>query len=340
MRTFINICISSAALILGNGYALAQESNPPPKPPDMTLVPQESRPLYSNVRPEDLTKAQNEARELAQQITSTMRVTSTPAELETARGSIAVRSGYAIANKALAADRDAVLKALGVDLQKSGSLYVFVSKSMPENLLRSYMKEGMWAGAQLVVRGIPENQDIGTYIREQVSNLVQNKGAGAVLSIDPRLFDAYAIDVVPTIVYSEWNESSSLCATQTTIPLSDSNLVYTRCDQAPASAYWKVSGAVNIAWALSEFESNGAINVKAFKAAMSKGPNKSYDGRDQVPYDGDWSKEAGIEETNMLRAQAAAIVGANPNLKIFETSRGPAVGPSVLTVLPEKEGPK
>ena len=318
--------------------AVAQPAIAPPKPPDLTLVPQDARPLYLDASSNDLTKIQNEARELARQITSTMRVTPSKTELElAAKSNPVLRSGTAIANEALAADRDAVLKALGLDLTKTGSLYVFVSKSMPESLLRSYMKEGMWAGAQLVVRGIPENQDIGEYIKEQVASLVQNKGAGAVLTIDPRLFDAYAVDLVPTIVYSEWNETIGLCLDQTSVSISDTQLTYARCGQAPPNAYWKVSGAVNIAWALSEFEANGATNVKAFKTAMNRGPSKSSDGKVQVPYAGNWATEAGIEETNLLRAQANSIVGANPGLRIIETTRGPAVGPSVLTVIPEKD---
>ncbi len=339
MLKFIALVLTG--LLLPSGLVFAQSSTAPSKPPDLTLVPQEARPLYLDASPEDLTKIQNDARELARQITSSMKVTPTKSDLETAAKSMPIlRSGTAIANQALAADRDAVLKALGIDLNKAGSLYVFVSKSMPESLLRSYMKEGMWAGAQLVVRGIPDHQDIGEYLKEQVLTLVQNKGAGAVLTIDPRLFDAYDIDIVPTIVYSEWNELTGLCLEQAPVPMADSNLTYTRCGKAPPNSYWKVSGAVNIAWALTEFEGKGASNVKAFKSAMARGPSKSSDGKVQVPYEGNWAAEASVEETNLLRAQANAIVGNNPGLRVIETSRGPAVGAKILEVMPEKDSRK
>lgn len=338
MQNFTNFLL--IGLWLTSTMVSAQAPTSPAKPPDLTLVPQEARPLYLDANSDDLTKIQNEARELARQITSTMKVTPTKADIEEAKATSVLRTGTAIANQALAADRDAVLSSMGINLSKMGTLYVFVSKSMPENLLRSYMKEGMWAGAQLVVRGIPDDQTIGEYLKEQVASLVQNKGAGAMYTIDPRLFDAYDIDVVPTIVFSEWNESTGLCLEQTSVSITDTALNYTRCGKAPPSSYWKVSGAVNIGWALTEFEARGALNVKQFKTSMARGPNKIADGKVQALYDGDWATEASVEETNLLRNQANAFVKANPGLRVFETSKGPAVGPTVLTVLPEKEGSK
>lgn len=336
------IKIVAIGLALTSLTVEAQSPAAPPKPPDLTLVPPEARPLYLDARPEDLTKLQNEAREFARQITGSMKTTPTEGDLAEARKTNIVRSGTAIADAAIAADRDAVLKALGISSTKQGNLYIFVSKSMPENLLRSYAKEVMWAGGQLVVRGIPANQTLGEYVREHATSLFRKKGAAVVMSIDPRLFDAYEIDVVPTIVYSEWDEERALCEVQAEVTIESTDLTYNRCGKAPSTSFWKVSGSVSLAWALAEFESQGAPGVKAFRAAMAKGPAAIDTSKDQRPYSGDWDAEPSVEEALQRKAQAEAMVGSNPGLRTYETELGTAVGPKVLTPMepPAKPSPK
>lgn len=57
-----------------------------------------------------------------------------------------------IADEAMELDRKAVLDFLGLDPTSETGLFVFVSWSMPLEMLRSYAVEAMWSGATLVFK--------------------------------------------------------------------------------------------------------------------------------------------------------------------------------------------
>lgn len=133
-------------------------------------------------------------------------------------------------------------------VKKTQALYIFISNSMPENLIRSYQVEAHITGANLVVRGLPKGMDMNGYIQRIAGAIMGGKMVAPVL-IDPRLFDRYNIQIVPTIVYAE-DDNTLLCTNQL-------------CDQAEPGSFSSMSGSVPLYYALEQFKIHGD-NVDAF----------------------------------------------------------------------------
>ena len=72
------------------------------------------------------------------------------------------------------------------------SLYIFVSFSLPKEVLKALAIEAKQQNGVLVIRGLTQNSFIKT------AKLLQEMGEGVVL--DPTLFKEYNIHVVPTFV--------------------------------------------------------------------------------------------------------------------------------------------
>ena len=80
---------------------------------------------------------------------------------------------------------------------KAENIYVFISFSMPDNLLKEYIQEIMkYPNGVLVLRGIIDNDYTKTAIK--LNKINNNQGVKAI--IDPNLFKKYNIIYVPTIV--------------------------------------------------------------------------------------------------------------------------------------------
>ena len=197
-----------------------------------------------------------------------------------------------LVNEVMLKDREEILKFLGVDSTGKRRLYFFVSWSMPIEMLKSYALEAMWSGGVLVFRGIPEGMTLGTYVRQQATALLRDKGASATLELDPRLFDLYHIDSVPTIVYSEAGDPENQ---QACVQPKNPNGVIARCVEADPSKYWMVKGAVTTDWALREFIANGAKGAEEFHAALASSgkikPQKDEKDFGIKGYEGDWDAE-------------------------------------------------
>lgn len=74
-------------------------------------------------------------------------------------------------------------------------LLVFVSSSMPKETLKTLMQEAQKVGGVLVLRGLVLDSF------KKTATFVQDIGKG--LWIDPTLFEAYAITIVPTFVVTQ-----------------------------------------------------------------------------------------------------------------------------------------
>lgn len=196
-----------------------------------------------------------------------------------------------IADEAMEADRQAVLDFLGIDPESDAGLYYFVSWSMPLEVLRSYAIEAMWAGGTLVFKGIPPGRDLGQFLTQDLRQLVYGKGAGANISIDPRLYDAYAINAVPTIVFTKVRHDLQ-CQGLERIPVrvpSGEDAAYDTCPPLAPENYWKLSGAVTSNYALQSFIDDGAVQAAPYLNALSRGwAGAASPGKEQRAFSGKW----------------------------------------------------
>jgi conjugal transfer pilus assembly protein TrbC len=156
--------------------------------------------------------------------------------------------------------REELLKKLNIDTEDKGNVYVFASTSMSATLIKSYVEDLNKFGGILVFRGKPE-QDTFLEFLARLGDY-QSVATTAVSQIDPRLFDAYAVDVVPTIVMSKIG-SKELCrypVTKSEFYKDEKNvkreISWQGCDALDPSTYFKLSGAVDIEWALDYFLAN------------------------------------------------------------------------------------
>lgn len=213
-----------------------------------------------------------------------------------------------IADETLAESRKEVLDFLGIDPEGPTSLYYFVSYNMPLPMLRAYALEAMWAGGTLVLRGAPPGKPLAQFVTEDLRELVHDKGAAASISIDPRLFDAYGVTLVPTIVLT--NERSNFeCSGHSPAFFSyqGQHLSFDRCPPVPEDKYWKMTGAVTTDYALREFLDAGAASARPHLEALTRGfATGTRPGRVQAPYEGEWTDAISPEELLAVRRAVEA----------------------------------
>lgn len=216
-----------------------------------------------------------------------------------------------IANKQMAGERDKVLRFLGIDPEGRDSLYIFVSWSMPLSMLRAYAVEAMWTGGALVFRGVPPGRTIPQFFTQDVRQLVYDKGASAVISVDPRLYDTYQVKQVPTIVFTH-DRSNPMCANagERTITVGKKSAKFALCPPLDPSKYWKISGAVTVDYALEEFKAHGSAGADKLLRALARAyQDGKAPPRDQQPFVGEW-KDAPTPSKLMRPGRAAG--GSTP----------------------------
>lgn len=216
-----------------------------------------------------------------------------------------------IADEAIAGERAEVMRFLGLNPEADTALYYFVSWSMPLELLRSYAVEAMWSGGTLVFRGVPPGREIGKFLVEDLRKLVYSKGAAANVSLDPRLFDAYAVSVVPTMVFTSTRDNFQCDEESAPVKINGVSARYGKCPPVSADKYWKLSGNVTTSYALEQFIANGAQEAQPYLQALSKGwEGRPKPGKGQVPFQGKW--EDVLSPSQQAAAQEAAKKAAQP----------------------------
>ncbi len=200
------------------------------------------------------------------------------------------REAETIANPGMQRDRDRLLRFLGINPKGTTQLYIFVSWSMPLSMLRAYEIESMWTGAPLVFRGIPKGTTLRKFITKDLRELVWGKGAGADISVDPRLYDLFAVRSVPTIVLSKRVDQIT-CALATTFSAGKrGHLSYERCSGMAPKSFIKVEGAITTAYALREFAHHGWPQAHVYLNALRKGYTHGIpDNPAQTPFTGKWA---------------------------------------------------
>lgn len=163
-----------------------------------------------------------------------------------------------ISNKVFAENE--ALRRQQLNLEKEDQLYVFVSRSMPESLLRSYALDAAYTSAVLVMRGVKKDETLDTFFRGQLMQDLKPDGAGAMVQLDPRLFDAFEVDAVPAIVFTK-NSLIDLCATP--------NSTNVQCEPISSEKYYKITGSVSLKYALDQFIQEGA-DAQRFLSNLKK----------------------------------------------------------------------
>ncbi len=74
-------------------------------------------------------------------------------------------------------------------------LFVFVSASMPKGSFRTIAQDGVRYHAPLILRGL-----IGESLQETLLNLKEIAALGAIIQIDPLLYETYGVEMVPAVV--------------------------------------------------------------------------------------------------------------------------------------------
>ena len=129
----------------------------------------------------------------------------------------------------------AVLAGNGVELK------IFVSSSMPKNLLKAYHNQAVKYGGTLVFKGLPG----GSF--KELSRLILaisgNDGVGS-MQIDDQAFDRFAVNSVPTILLvreEDYLESESGLEEQSCV------------------TYDKITGSIGVKLALEKFAQSGDL---------------------------------------------------------------------------------
>jgi len=302
VRTAAQATLVLAALLLSVSFAHAQAPTPAPgaRDPALPVVPFGNLGKSSD---DDIARARRLAEDMARSMQSGFAA---PPRAEALRlGQELTRRADDIADAALAADRDKVLRFLGLDPEGATSLYYFVSWSMPLAMLRSYAIEAMWSGGTLVFKGVPPGKEVGTFLVNDLRNLVYGKGASANVSLDPRLFDAYNVSVVPTVVLTRSRDNLQCDVDSSPVKVGEQTVSYSKCPPVDSSLYWKMSGAVTGVFALEQFKQSGAKEADAYLSALSKGwAGRPKPGKGQVAFAGKWEDVLSPEQ------QRAAIDAA------------------------------
>ena len=309
-----------ATLAMSAQAAMAQEATAPAatgnQATSQEAAPEKGYIPYGNLEkasPEAVARAQALGISVAKDLLEAYQTKATP-EMEQF-GAQQKRRADDIADEAISAERDKVLDFLGLDAQADTALYFFVSWSMPIEMLRSYAVEAMWSGGTLLFKGVPPGKDLGNFILHDLQNLVHGKGASANISIDPRLFDAYEVKTVPTIVFSTVrNNMSCQGINPVSFTSKEQELSYDTCPALDPSKYYKISGSVTTNYALQTFIDDGVVSAKPYLTALSKGwVNGNVPDKSQKPFAGKW--ESVLSPAEKMGAKEMSEVLTKPTGK-------------------------
>lgn len=179
-------------------------------------------------------------------------------------------------------------RSLGIK-PSDGTLMIFVSHSMDDDFIKSYLYEAAWSGANVYVRGIPAGMNIHDYIFKKLQPVLTEK-IGASVKINPKPFGLYGVTTVPTIVWDAGKQNTCTKG-RTEMPTIDDkgdNQAVTRC-RGTHEQFWKISGGVTVDYALRKFDEAGAkgaaerLEILRENVDPGSGQHKT-----QHAYTGDW----------------------------------------------------
>lgn len=176
-----------------------------------------------------------------------------------------------------------------------GRMYIFVSRSMSQSLLRAYAVDAFYLGASLVVKGVRKGDTLKEYLAEAMENFNSVDGMTmAAMEINPNLFDMFDIKVVPTVVWTNrigLDDVGSGCQNQPddapveklTLTGPDDEAITVdkpSCAKLPETTYYKLSGALAMPYVLDRFQEAGLPKQKAegYRAKLAERTSNVHDG--------------------------------------------------------------
>lgn len=168
-----------------------------------------------------------------------------------------------IADEDMAKLRYDTLLDIGIDPNITG--YIFVSESMPRSLIRAYSRDATRLGMSLVFNGFVDKGTTHNKFLDLSKNYHTKRNAMAVQA-DTRLFDAFEVDRVPSIVVTN---IASLDICNDTGPTSaftyrDEKYSFQKCNPAPPNRYCKISGSVFTDWGIRTMSEKGCVLASNF----------------------------------------------------------------------------
>lgn len=105
--------------------------------------------------------------------------------------------------------KDAVKQEYNIDIEGPApvkgdkSLYIFISFSMPDAMIKQYLREGLQYKGRVVIRGLIDGSMAKTTTK--LASLIEEDEKDRIgIAIDPRAFEAFDIKTVPAIAISEF----------------------------------------------------------------------------------------------------------------------------------------
>lgn len=153
-----------------------------------------------------------------------------------------------------------------------GRIYIFVSRSMPESLLRAYALDAWYLGADLVVKGVRKGDTLKEYLEDAMMDFNSVDGMNmAGMDINPNLFDMFDIQSVPAVVWTNrvgLDDVGSGCQNvpegtpAQKLSLEGPNDDYITvdkpaCAKLPDSSFYKMSGALDMSYVFDKFQDAG-----------------------------------------------------------------------------------
>lgn len=176
-----------------------------------------------------------------------------------------------IADEEMARVRYEALQQHGINPEVSG--YIFVSESMPESLIRAYSRDATRLGMSLVFKGIVDKGSIEDKFLEMSQKYHTRRNVMSVQA-DSRLYDAFEITHVPSIVVSD---IASLALCDETGPEIDfkyktESYSYNACNKAPEDRFCKISGSIFTDWGLKTMAEKGCDMATNFLEKAQENP--------------------------------------------------------------------
>jgi type-F conjugative transfer system pilin assembly protein TrbC len=176
-----------------------------------------------------------------------------------------------------------------------GRMYIFVSRSMPQSLLRAYAVDAFYMNASLVVKGLRRGDTLKEYLQEAMQDFNSLDGmAMAPMEINPNMFDMFDVQTVPAVVWTNrvgLDDVGSGCqnvpdgASVEKLNLEGPDDTYISvdkpsCAKLPDSSFYKMTGALEMGYVLQKFQDAGLPKdvVDTYRSKLAERTGNVLDG--------------------------------------------------------------
>lgn len=234
-----------------------------------------------------------------------------------------------------------VLLGDGAHPNNMGRMYIFVSRSMPQSLLRAYAVDAFYLGAKLVVKGIRKGDTLKEYLAEAMESYNSVDGmVMAGMEINPNLFDMFDVNIVPSVVWTNrvgLDDVGSGCQNPEGAAAEKLNLTgpddeqiqvdKPACAKLPDSTYYKLTGALALPYVLDRFQEAGLSKqvVDEMRGRLAERTGNVHDG--SVRQESGNAMARLPPDVKLDRMPKHVLMGLKEQLATGNVQRGP-FGPS------------